>query len=139
MSAIYWLRFSSGQGYSNAFEAVRYGVNYPCPGGRAKPRAAEFDLAASVNRLRERKPGARRSAGAFVSMDSPRDRRFELGLRKCKAAKPSGKLANRHVTGSVAQKIISLPVNTSMSVALLSLEMKRVVKQLPGKLFVRNR
>ena len=32
----------------------------------------------------------------------------------------------------------SLPSST-VSVALLSLEMKRVVRQLPGKLFVRNR
>jgi len=32
----------------------------------------------------------------------------------------------------------SLP-SSAVSVALLSLEMKRVVKQLPGKLFVRNR
>src|SRR6185295_2328036 len=29
--------------------------------------------------------------------------------------------------------------SSAVSVALLSLEMKRVVKQLPGKLFVRNR
>lgn len=28
---------------------------------------------------------------------------------------------------------------SAVSVALLSLEMKRVIKQLPGKLFVRNR
>jgi DNA processing protein len=32
----------------------------------------------------------------------------------------------------------SLP-SSAVSVALLSLEMKRVVKQLPGKLFVRNK
>jgi len=29
--------------------------------------------------------------------------------------------------------------SSAVSVALLSLEMKRVIKQLPGKLFVRNR
>ena len=29
--------------------------------------------------------------------------------------------------------------SSAVSVALLSLEMKRVVKQLPGKMFVRNR
>ena len=29
--------------------------------------------------------------------------------------------------------------SSAVSVALLSLEMKRIIKQLPGKLFVRNR
>jgi len=29
--------------------------------------------------------------------------------------------------------------SSAVSVALLSLEMKRVVRQLPGKLFIRNR
>ena len=49
-----------------------------------------------------------------------------------------GRLSNEEVSIDEVIRHSGLP-SSAVSVALLNLEMKRLIRQLPGKMFVRNR